>query len=1061
MIDYKRASYLSERKYTGDTAKAEENQELLQYWKEVLGGKHLDFLKKKYEDTLAGFFKENQYKYKEWQKEGMFQKIEKLYKSHSYGIRNVWKYINRDEVIFPDFYEPYLELSIEWVYRRGNSVQWSEGMIKGLLRALIERLQSVSLRTLILEMYICRQEGKLQGENSACEYEYYQKNFINKEAYRDELEEYYPVMFRSMLEIIEMSAELYVAMIQRFYNDLNEINHAFYPDHPAGKIQSIDGKMADTHRNGQSVQKLLLDNGEVLIYKPHSVNNEVIYMQMMQWIYQKCKTDCPDYRIIGKEDYGWCQFVEYKTCTKRKELEDYYRKLGMNLFTAYFLGTGDLHCENLIANGSNPVIVDVETLTKMPVKSEITGVNGRIRQELERSVLYLGLLPFYSWDRNGNGINISAVSGMAGQVAQIKVPRIVNPKTSDMHVEYQNPTMEGSSNLAMLNGEFVEPQAFSKELEEGFEKAFMAVMEEKEGFYEKVKLVRESQSRYLIRDTQQYVMALISSYHPDFLSDGAERELSLYSLYEGKTEEKMQHLIVESEVEELLKGDIPYFYYEADEPSLIGGSGRRIQGYFQTSVMEYLEERLQKLDQKELETQKKYIRMSMNMMPERGQNLMNAFGSIQKSGADKKPSDKILIQTACTVGDWLLQNAVYNENQTEIGWTGVMLAGFREQEWHIQPVNFYMYGGIAGICLYFHALFKISKENRYASVLRIMDEMLFRYTDQVSEDTSKLLTHQTGAYEGEGSVAFVYQLLYVMTGEMKYLHYAEKHCQVVEKLLEEDPLYDLLQGNAGAAAIFLNMWNLTEKSRYLASAVKAGESLEKSKVVMEEGIGWPSEGATRPLLGMSHGSGGMQSVLFWLGSEAEEGDRFTRLAVQALQYEDSCYDSQKNNWSDYRDLEVTDEECYNIGPVAWCHGAAGILKARQESLRYAPAKVRGILKKDIQNAFDKTMRYAIRDGHCLCHGCCGNIDILSSVSDSCIGDSSIAWKAEKLCNTYAAQLAELMNQGGKGMLPQEREHPGMMTGMAGIGYFLLRIVDKSLPDILFPAIKIEQKNIEK
>ena len=104
MIDYKRASYLSERKYTGDTAKAEENQELLQYWKEVLGGKHLDFLKKKYEDTLAGFFKENEYKYKEWQREGMFQKIEKLYESHSYGIRNVWKYINRDEVIFPDFY---------------------------------------------------------------------------------------------------------------------------------------------------------------------------------------------------------------------------------------------------------------------------------------------------------------------------------------------------------------------------------------------------------------------------------------------------------------------------------------------------------------------------------------------------------------------------------------------------------------------------------------------------------------------------------------------------------------------------------------------------------------------------------------------------------------------------------------------------------------------------------------------------------------------------------------------------------------------------------------------
>lgn len=1057
MIDYKRASYLSEREYPGNTEKAEEDLELSKYWKEVLGEQNLSFLKKKYPDKLSGFFKESEYKVRDWKMEGLYREIEKLYEYGRYDRRDVWQYINREEVIFPDFYEPFLELSIEWAERMGDTAQWSEGMISGYMKALIERLQSVSLRTLILEMYISRQEGRLKGEDSAGEYEYYQQHFLKQEEYIDELKEYYPVMFRGMLKMIEMSAELYVLMIKRFYQDQEMINREFYQSNPARKIIGIDGKMADTHRNGQSVQKLILDNGEVLIYKPHSVNNEKTYMQIIQWIYQKCGEKYRTHGIVERGEYGWCQFVEYKSCAERKELETYYRKLGMNLFAAYFLGTGDLHCENLIANGEEPVIVDVETLTKMPDRSTAAGVNGEIKRELERSVLYLGLLPFYSWDRNGNGVNISAVSGAAGQVAQIKVPRIVNPKTADMHVEYQNPTMDGSSNLAMLDGEFIEPQVFSKELEEGFERAYLAAMEDKEGFLSKVWMIRNTQSRYLIRDTQQYVMALNSSYHPDFLSDGAERELSLYSLYEGKSKEQIQHLIVESEVEELLKGDIPYFYYEADGTSLIGGSGRKIPQYFQTTIMEYLEDRLGGMDLKELEIQKKYIRMSMNMMPEKGQSLFNSFGKGIGCKKAEKLSGKLLLQSACTVGDWILHNACYNENHTEVGWTGVMLAGFREQEWHIQPLNLYMYGGIAGISLFFHALLKNTEDERYASVCKIMDKMLFCYTDQVSEDSSKLLTHQTGVYEGEGSVALVYQLLYVMTGEECYLTYAQKHCVIVEQLIEEDHLYDLLQGNAGAAAVFLNMWNLTGVERYRKLAVRAGELLEENAVKMKKGVGWPSEGATRPLLGMSHGSSGMQSVLFWLGKEVKE-NRFTTLAVQALEYEDGCYNRERRNWDDYRDLEITDEECYNIGPVAWCHGAAGILKARYESMEYAPMEVRDILKKDIQNALDKTMKYAIRDGHCLCHGCCGNIEIISSVYDGLKSKEFPAGNAEKLCNIYTANLVEMIDQGGKGMLPQEKEHPGIMTGMAGIGYFLLRLVDKSLPEILFPRIKFSKEN---
>lgn len=1055
-MDYKRASYLSERAYKGLADSP--NQELEEYWEKVLGRKSLDFLLGRYKDKLPCFFGEGEYDTNEWEKAEWYVGMEKGYESAGADQMDIWQQADREKVIFPAFYEPFLLLAYRCLRRRTGEKD-IDGICGGYLDALAERLQSASLRTLILEMYLCRREGKLKGDSSAEEYEYYEQNFLSQSGYIETLKEYYPVMFRCLMEMIDMSADLYSTMCLRFEKDLDEINRRLYPENPAGKIVRAEGRIADTHRRGQSVQRLVLDNGETLIYKPHSVRNEKIFARLVHWIYDRCQEDYAEYGILEKEEYGWCQFVEYRSCTSWDEIQAYYRKLGMNLFTAYFLGTGDLHFENLIANGSDPVIVDVETLTKMPQKSDVTDVNGKIRRELEHSVLYLGLLPFYSWDRNGNGVNISAVSGMEGQVSQIKVPRLVNPKTADMHIEYHNPVMEGSSNLALLNGKFVEPGRFAEELEEGFEKAYRVVLEDKKEYFSLVQAVEETQSRYLIRDTQQYAMVLMSSYHPDFLSDGAERELSLMSLYEGKVEEgNRQLLAVESEIEELLRGDIPYFYYNAYKTSLYGGSGREIPGYFETTIMEYLENRLWGLNGEDLAAQKKYIQMSMNMMPENGKSLFNSFGKKIRCEETESLSEAELLKVAEMIGDWLLENAVYNEERTQVGWTGVILAGFREQEWHIQPVNLYLYGGIAGICLFFHALYQKVPKVRYKAVGALLDQMLADYTDTVSVERGELRTHNTGAYEGEGSVVWTYQLLYEMTGQKEYLSYARKHCDVVAALIQEDKLYDILQGNAGAAAVFLNMWKLTGEKQYLDQAVRAGKLLVQNAVKLPEGIGWPSEGARKPLLGMSHGSSGMQAVLFWLGQETNKQE-FTDMAVQALRYEDSCYNEEQKNWADYRDMKIVDEEYFKIGPVAWCHGAAGILKARIVSLNYAPKEMQKILQKDVDNAFDKTVHHAVRDGHCLCHGSSGNVEILCSAAEL-MNEMERVKEAGQLCNAYVKRLAELICSGRKGMLPQEKEHPGLMTGMAGIGYFILCMADKSMPDILFPEVK-NSKNEKK
>ena len=58
---------------------------------------------------------------------------------------------------------------------------------------------------------------------------------------------------------------------------------------------------------------------------------------------------------------------------------------------------------------------------------------------------------------------------------------------------------------------------------------------------------------------------------------------------------------------------------------------------------------------------------------------------------------------------------------------------------------------------------------------------------------------RTGVFDGECSVVYTFLLLHEITGEEKYLSYAEKHFAVIKKYFSQDVNYDLLSGNAGAA----------------------------------------------------------------------------------------------------------------------------------------------------------------------------------------------------------------------------------------------------------------------
>jgi lantibiotic modifying enzyme len=136
--------------------------------------------------------------------------------------------------------------------------------------------------------------------------------------------------------------------------------------------------------------------------------------------------------------------------------------------------------------------------------------------------------------------------------------------------------------------------------------------------------------------------------------------------------------------------------------------------------------------------------------------------------------------------------------------------------------------------------------------------------------------------------------------------------------------------------------------------------------------------------------------------------------------------------------------------TAWCHGAPGIAISRMAIRRRLGDPD---LDHDAHVALAETAR-AVRQtlpaggaDHCLCHGLSGNADVLLEAARS-LPDPDGEWMS--LAHEVAERGVERYSNHDRlwpcGLGPGEE--PSLMRGLAGVGYYLLRMADPDLPTVL-------------
>jgi lantibiotic modifying enzyme len=176
--------------------------------------------------------------------------------------------------------------------------------------------------------------------------------------------------------------------------------------------------------------------------------------------------------------------------------------------------------------------------------------------------------------------------------------------------------------------------------------------------------------------------------------------------------------------------------------------------------------------------------------------------------------------------------------------------------------------------------------------------------------------------------------------------------------------------------------------------------------------------------------------------------RFRTAALAGIDYERSLFSYQDENWPDLRDLRGSRQEESNDQPrymVAWCHGAPGIGLARLQALRHLDD---GTVRAEIDVALRTTLAGGFGFNHSLCHGDLGNLELLL-LAGQVLGDSGWNSQANRLA---AGILDSIDREGWLCGVPLGVESPGLMIGLAGIGYGLLRLAEPArVPAVLLLA----------
>jgi type 2 lantibiotic biosynthesis protein LanM len=934
-----------------------------------------------------------------------------------------------------------LHEGVQMLVQTRVDLPFDPGTVEEVLYANLPWQLSMKLsRTMVLELHVAHMQGFLQGDTAKARF----RSFVNRIRQRDTalaLLQEYPVLARQLVVCIDQWVTFSLEFLQHLCADWDAIRTKLSPENDPGVLVRVDGGVGDSHRDGRSVRIVRFSSGFQVVYKPRPMALDVHFQELLTWLNDR--GDHPPFwtlKILDCGPYGWTEFVTAESCTSSDGVERFYERQGGYLALLYALEATDFHYQNLVAAGEHPVLLDLEALFHPRAgEMDIKQADQLASSTLNYSVLRVGLLPWRIWaNLQSEGIDLSGLGAHRGQLTPHRVPTWEGVGTDEMRLVRRRVEIPGGQNRPTLNGIDINALDYAERIAAGFTTIYRLLLKHRDDLLsEEGPLARfaEDEVRVIIRPTQTYARILDESFHPDVLRNALDRDRLFDRLWVGIEYFPYLARVISVEREDLLKGDIPMFTTRPGSRDLWGSSKQRIADFFDEPGITHVRWRMQQLSERNLVQQLWFIRASLVTL---STDTYHAhWPTYRLTEPQTMANRERILAAARAVGDRLEALALYGEH--DVTWIG--LTPTDERHWSLVPLGPDLYDGLPGVALFLAYLGAVTCEEPYTALAQAALTTLRHQVERRQGFNTAI-----GGFNGWGGVIYTLTHLAALWDQPVLLAEAEAVVERLPTLIERDEHLDMIGGAAGCIGGLLSLYRCVPSARTLSTAIQCGDRLIARAQSMEHGIGWmPLVGGTKPLAGFSHGAAGMSWALLELATLTGE-ERFLTAALAAIAYERSLFSPEAGNWPDVREhttRAVNDGQDHFL--TAWCHGAPGIGLGRLRSLQCVDDAV---VREEIHTALKTTLARGFGRNHSLCHGDLGNLEILLQASEA-FDDPQWSAQAHRL----AAMILESIQRDGWlcGNLLQV-ESPGLMTGLAGIGYGLLRLAEpKRVPSVLVLA----------
>ncbi|MFE2205048.1 type 2 lanthipeptide synthetase LanM [Streptomyces rubiginosohelvolus] len=889
------------------------------------------------------------------------------------------------------------------------------------------RLLRMVKRVLVLEVNVARVKQHLPGTNPRDRFITFTESLSDPQTALDLLADY-PVLARELVAAFEQWITSRAEFASRFTADLSLLHEQFeVPIASLDAVQHIEFDVGDPHREGRSVAVVHFPSGEKVVYKPRDLSVEHHFSKLLAWLNQLgLPHPLKPCDVLMREGYGWAAHVIAQPCPDRDALARFHWRHGAYLAVFHMLCAYDMHAENVIAVGEHPVFIDLEAMFYAAPAPDPDQDEHPIDLLLQRSVLAVEMLPQRSLAFTADGVQAMDRSGLTGGPApgESELRRLIGytgTGTDVMSAVRERHRVPDTSNRPVLNGTYTEPHEMADELVDGFRTSYrllLASRDELLGPEGWLFSFREDTVRLVLRNTSDYRSLLEESWHPDLLRDALDREWFLSSSLEPHASATVDA----SEQRQLAAGDIPLFTAQPSSVALYDASRPMeplVSSFLSTPGMSAVLHRLQGFSEADLRHQLWFIEAALATRVAEGHHLGSAplVPSSHHRRVRDEPSADLALAAAERLGGDILRRSVHDASGM-VEFATLRLVG--ERYWNVGPSGIGLYSGITGVALFLAELAQASGRSRYREGTEAIVQALFDLSDLPEPEDLEGMS--IGGFEELAGCIYLLVRLGRLWDAPELWDVAKRLADALIRNMAEGGAVGVVDGMAGAALVLLGLHRVRPDQGTEAALAQAGRILLNRDSARRE------RGADHHNTGFASGLAGHAYTLATLSRAMSDPDQARAAALLASE-------AVRRAGGAGRSLRSTTR-----GEHSWCAGTAGVLLAHTD-LRTVPADG-AVAELATVSSLLKSARRTLSAGtgnDSLCHGDLGLAEVLRAHALATDDQESL----DVARMSVAAVASRVLSDRARTGVPCGVWTPGLMDGMAGIGYGLLRA---AMPD---------------